>query len=300
MHVAATLRLTEHIEAGATSIDELAAKAGCDPHMLHAMLTHLVGRGVFTSPAPRQFAVNDVARALDNPFLNLDGIGGRVAGAWPTLLTLVRTGSSGYSEVFGVPFWEDLAAHPSLAASFDALMGHKGYSVPRPDIPMSAGWPAVRTVVDIGGGTGSMLASLLAAHPSLHGILVDQPATVARASFPADVRGRVELSGQSFFDPLPAGADVYLLRRVLNDWSDADKVAILRQCAEAVSPSGVILICGGVSPDGAPPKLTIDMVLTGGRTICLPDFERLAGLAGLGIVATVKRQDGYFVECARR
>lgn len=299
MHVAVTLRLAEHIEAGATSIDELAAKAGCDTHMLHAMLIHLVGKGVFTSPAPGQFAVNDAARILDNPFLSLDGVGGRIAGAWSTLLTLVRTGSSGYSEVFGMPFWEDLAAHPLLAASFDALMGHSGYAVPRPDIPLSAGWSGIHTVVDVGGGTGSMLAALLGAHPSLHGILVDQPATVARASFPADVRGRVKLCRQSFFDPLPAGADVYLLRRVLNDWADAEKVAILRRCAEAAaSSSGVILICGGVSPDGAPPQLTIDMVLTGGRTISLPEFRRLAGQAGLGVVATMQRQDGYFVECA--
>jgi 2,7-dihydroxy-5-methyl-1-naphthoate 7-O-methyltransferase len=300
VHVAATLRLAEHLAAGPASVDELAARAGCDPHMLHAMLTHLVGRGVFTSPAPGRFAVNDAARALDNPFLSLDGVGGRVAVAWSTLLTLVRTGASGYSEVFGVPFWADLAAHQDLAASFDALMGHQGYRVSHPDIPLSAGWPAVRTVVDVGGGTGSMLASLLAAHPALRGILVDQTATVARASFPADVRGRVELSGQSFFDPLPAGAEVYLLRRVLNDWSDAGKVAILRRCRQAVAPSGAILICGGVSADGAVPQLTIDMVLTGGRTIALRDFERLADQAGLCVVATAKRQDGFFVECARR
>lgn len=300
VYVAATLRLAEHIEAGATSIDELAARAGCDTHMLHAMLSHLVGKGVFTSPAPGQFAVNDAALALDNPFLTLDGIGGRMAGAWSTLLTLVRTGSSGYSALFGIPFWEDLAAHPSLASSFDAYMGHSGHGVPRPDIPLSSGWSGVRTVVDVGGGTGSMLSALLAAHPRLRGILVDQPETVARASFPADVRGRVEMRGQSFFDALPAGADVYLLRRVLNDWLDADKVAILRRCAEAASSSGVILIRGGVSPDGASPELTIDMVLTGGQTICLSRFRHLASLAGLDIVATVKRQDGYFVECACR
>jgi hypothetical protein len=213
---------------------------------------------------------------------------------------LVRTGSSGYSELFGIPFWEDLAAHPSLADSFDALMGHSGYSVPRPDVPLSSGWSGVRTVVDVGGGTGSMLAVLLGERPWLRGILVDQPATVARASFPADVRGRVELCGQSFFDELPVGADVYLLRRVLNDWPDAEKVSILRRCAEAVSASGAVLIHGGVSPDGAPPKLAIDMVLTGGRTICLSEFKGLAGRVGLGIVATVKREDGYFVECARR
>jgi hypothetical protein len=305
VHVAATLRLAEHIDDGAASIDELAAVAGCDTHVLHAMLNHLVSKGVFTSPAPGRFAVNETARQLSNPFLSLDGIGGRTAGAWSTLLTFVRTGSSGYSEVYGQPFWEDLAVHPLIAASFDTLMGPNGHGPSNPEIPLGkgageagGGWSGIRVVADVGGGTGSMLMALLGAHPELRGILVDQPGTIARAVFPAEIADRVELSGQSFFDPLPAGADVYLLRKVLNDWPSAQTVAILRRCAEAAAESaGRVLICGGVTPDDEPPMLEIDMVLTGGRSDTLSEFRKLAANAGLVIVATQQHQSGFWVEC---
>jgi 2,7-dihydroxy-5-methyl-1-naphthoate 7-O-methyltransferase len=301
VHVAATLGLVDHIDGGATGIEDLSAAAGCDTHMLHALLTHLVRKGVFTSPAPGQFAVNDAARQLDNPFLRLDGIGGRMAGAWSTLPTLVRTGSSGYSSAFGLPFWEDLAAHPAIGASFEALMGPNGHGVPDTNLPLTGGWEGVRTVVDVGGGTGSMLAALLRDRPGLRGVLVDLPGTVARASFPPEVAGRVTTSGQSFFDPLPPGADLYLLRKVLNDWPDAHKAGILRRCAQAAAgTAGAVLVCGGVAPDAEPPVMAIDMVLTGGRTIALSQFRGLAGSAGLSVVAASQAPGGYFVECRPR
>ena len=81
--------------------------------------------------------------------------------------------------LFGRPFWEDLAAHPRIAAEFDALMGPAGHGIPDFDIELSDGWESIRTVVDVGGGTGAMLASLLRRHPQAKGILVDLPGTVA-------------------------------------------------------------------------------------------------------------------------
>src|SRR5207245_3525887 len=110
------------------------------------------------------------------------GIGGRMAYAWGTLLTYVRTGAPAYHELFGLPFWEDLAAHPDIAASFDALMGPAGHGTPKPEFPITGGWESVRTVVDVGGGTGAMLAEILRARPEIHGTLVDLPGTVARSA----------------------------------------------------------------------------------------------------------------------
>ena len=159
-----------------------------------------------------------------------------MAHTWGTLLDYVRTGQPAYRQLFGRPFWEDLAAHPRIAAEFDALMGPAGHGIPGFDIELSDGWEHVRTVVDVGGGTGAMLASLLRRHPQAKGILVDLPGTVARAGEIIEtfgVAGRMTVQGQSFFDPLPAGADLYLLKSVLNDWPDEPTVAILRCCAEA-------------------------------------------------------------------
>src|SRR5882672_498400 len=114
--------------------------------------------------------------------LDLEGIGGRMAHAWGTLLTYVRTGTPGYQEIYGRPFWEDLDAHPDIAASFDALIGPVGHGRPTANFDLVDGWDAVATVVDVGGGTGGMLAEILRAHPHLRGTLVDLPRTVARSA----------------------------------------------------------------------------------------------------------------------
>ena len=241
LRVAATLRIPEHIAAGHASIADLAAAAGCDPDALHAVLGHLVSQGVFTEETPGRFACNQAAEQLASvPFLDLGGIGGRMAHTWGTLLDYVRTGQPAYEQVFGRPFWEDLDAHPAIGAEFDALMGPAGHGVPDYDVELSDGWDTVRTVVDVGGGTGAMLASLLRRHPRARGILVDLPGTVARAGELIESFGvaeRVTVEAQSFFDPLPAGADLYLLKSVLNDWPDEPTVAILRRCAEAARTS---------------------------------------------------------------
>ena len=312
LHVAATLRIPEHIAAGHADITDLAAAAGCDADALHAVLGHLVSKGVFAEESPGRFACNRAAEQLASvPFLDLNGIGGRMAHTWGTLLDYVRTGQPAYQQVFGRPFWEDLAAHPRIGAEFDALMGPAGHGVPDFDIELSDGWETVRTVVDVGGGTGAMLASLLRRHPHARGILVDLPGTVARAGEIIESFGvgdRMTAVGQSFFDPLPAGAELYLLKSVLNDWPDEPTVAILRRCAEAAeaavaagTANAAIAILGGVSADEAPRSLGIDMLVAGGKTSTLTQFTELARQAGLDVIAARTQSSGRFVvECRPR
>src|SRR3954468_20243735 len=131
LHVVATLRIADLIAAGTNNINDLAAAAGCDAAALHQVLDHLVTKGVFEESQPGRFTLNPVAQPLLDPaqrlMLDLDGIGGRFAHAWGTLLTYVRTGAPAYHERFGLPFWEDLEAHPDIAASFDALIGPAGH-----------------------------------------------------------------------------------------------------------------------------------------------------------------------------
>lgn len=305
VHVAATLRIADHIAAGITDIYELAAAAGCDADALHSLLGHLVSKGVFEEPMPGRFALNETAQGLLDPGrrlgLDLDGIGGRFAHAWGTLLSFVRTGQSAYHEVFGLPFWDDLAAHPDIAASFDALIGPAGHGMPNPEFDITGGWDAVRTVVDVGGGTGAMLAALLRAHPHLRGTLVDRLGTVERSAEifrAAGVADRVSVARQSFFDPLPAGADLYLLKGVLNDWPDREAEAIVRRCAEAARPVGRVVVLGGVTEEDAPRSLIIEMVLLGGRYRTVTEFRALTQAAGLAGIAAGAQPSGHFVvEC---
>jgi SAM-dependent methyltransferase len=307
VHVAATLRIAHHIDAGITRIDALAEASGADADFLHRILRHLVAKGLFEEHVPGSFALNQPARDLLDPAVllgfDLDSFGGRMAHAWNGLLPTVRTGKPAYREIFGRPFWDDLDAHPEIAARFDELMGPAGHGPPDPDIRLAGGWDSVRTVVDVGGGTGALLAEILRARPTVHGTLVDRPATVARSREmfqAAGVADRVTLAAQSFFDPLPAGADLYLLKSVLSDWPDPEATLILRRCAEAARPSGRVVLLNGVSPDenGGPPPDVLMMVLVGGKGRTLSEFRTLARTAGLEVHAAGREPSRrYVVEC---
>ncbi len=305
IHVAATLRVADHIAAGYEQMDHLATVTGCDVYALHRMLTHLAQKGVFEEPEPGRFTLNDAARQLLDPItrlsLDLEDFGGRMAHAWGTLLPYVRTGEPAYHTVFGLPFWEDLDAHPEIRASFDAMMGPQGHGAPNPDFQITGGWESVRSVVDIGGGTGAMLAGILRARPWIRGTLVDSPRTVALADETFEAAGvadRAATVGQSFFDPLPAGADLYLLKKVINDWPDREATAILRRCAVASGPTGRVVVLGSITPDDAPRPLTIEMVLLGGKHRSVAEFRDLARGAGLELISAEQQPSGYFVvEC---
>ena len=305
IRVAATLRIADHIAEGIEQIDDLAAITNCDPYALHRVLTLLVNKGLFEEPVPGRFILNEAARGLLDPAqrigLDLNGIGGRLAYAWGTLPDYVRTGQAAYQQAFGLSFWEDLDSNPEIAASFDALIGPTGHDTPNPDFDLTGGWEAIRTVIDVGGGTGAMLAQILRKWPQIQGTLVDLPRTVALSAevfHEAGVSERATTLGQSFFDPLPPGADLYLLRGILNDWPDREALAILQRCAEAAQPNGRVVILKGMTTDDAPRELSIEMVLLGGKQRALSEMQAHARQAGLEVLAAGDQSSGYFVmEC---
>jgi 2,7-dihydroxy-5-methyl-1-naphthoate 7-O-methyltransferase len=303
VRVAATLRVADRMAEGTTEIGALAAACAADRDSLWRVLRRLAGRGVFEEPEPGHFALNEAARGfLEEPSrlgLGLDGFGGRMAHIWGTLLTAVRKGRPAYDEAFGRGFWEDLEAHPAMAADFDALMGPAGHGTPDPEVlPDPADWASIRTVVDVGGGTGALLAEVLRARPDVRGTLLDLPRTVARSGGifrAAGVADRAATVGQSFFDPLPAGADLYILKSVLDDWPDREATAILRRCAEAARPSGRVVVFTGAGPgEPAPPELLM-MVLVGGRGRTLEELRQMGGVAGLEMRAVGRQPSGRVV-----
>lgn len=305
LRVVVTLRIADQLASGPSAIDDLAAAAACDAESLRRVLRHLVAMGVFEEPTPGRFALNEAAELLRDPshrlYFDLDGFGGRMTHAWSTLPTVVRTGKAAYHELFGRPFWEDLNANPDVGASFDAFM-HESHTRPEPAILIDSDWDSVSTVVDVGGGKGGLLAEILRAHPMVAGTLIDLPATVARAAGvfeAAGVTDRVTAVGQSFFEPLPAGASLYVLSAILNDWPDPEAAAILFRCAAAARPAGRVVVLGGVSPDEVSvDDLWPEMVLVGGKNRSLAEFSELARGAGLGVRAADRLTDGRFcVEC---
>lgn len=306
IHVVATLQIADHIEAGHSDIASLAAAAGADRDSLYRVLRHLVSKGVFEEPERGRFALNETARGLLGESgrigFDLEGIGGRMAYAWGTLLSAVRTGKPAYHEVFGRGFWGDLEANPNVAASFDALMGVAGHGVPDPEIlPNPADWQSIRTVVDVGGGSGALLAEILRAHPEVRGTLVDLARPVAQSAEifkAAGVADRATAVAQSFFDPLPPGADLYIVKSVLGDWPDPEAAAILKRCAEAARPTGRVVVFNKSEPGKeASPELLM-MVLVGGRDRTFEEFRDMAQEAGLEVTATGQQPSGRgIVEC---
>jgi hypothetical protein len=196
--------------------------------------------------------------------------------------------------LFDRGFWDDLDANPRLAEEFDAIIGPAGHGTPDGDVPLTISWDAVGTVVDVGGGTGSMLAEVLKLHPASRGVLVDRPATVLRSAEifrEAGVEGRASVSGQSFFDVLPA-ADLYIVRGVLNDWPDEDCVAILKRCADGLRPGGRVVVIKGIAADHAPRDIMIEMILCGGKQRTAAEYEELAARSGLALVTAAKQPSG--------
>ncbi|MFC5034898.1 methyltransferase [Streptomyces sp. DSM 41987] len=295
LRAAATLRLADLIADGSGQIDELARRSEADPDALGRMLRHLVCHGVFTEPEPGHFAVNEIAELLRSRHpaelrrgLDLDGFGGTMDLAFVGLLHTVRTGEPAWETVFGAPFWPYLAANPRMGASFDANMSSSAAFVT--DEAGGYDWSAVRHVTDGGGGTGALLAELLETHPDLRATLVDLPATAERGREFLATRGltdRCEVVGQSFFDPLPAGSDVCVLRRVVHDWDDAQA-------------RGRVVVIEGHGTSGDDPAGFAEMdlrmlVFAGGRERSVDEYSALAAGSGLHVAGVRTTPLGHVV-----
>ncbi|MFH5212071.1 methyltransferase [Antrihabitans spumae] len=308
IRAAATLRLADLIADGADGIEELSGRSGTDPDALSRLLRHLVSQGVFVEKQAGRFGINDVAALLlsDHPagmkaMLDLDGFGGRMDVAFTGLLHTVRTGEPAWETVFGSPFWEYLADNENVASSFDAMMASGDDYIL--DAVGGYDWSEAAHVVDVGGGTGAFLAEVLQAAPTARGTVVDLPATAARAREFLAMRAledRCDVVGQSFFDPLPPGGDVYVVRRVVHDWSDVEATAILRRCAEAAGSAGRVVMIESRGIAGDDPAMFAEMnlrmmVLAGGRERSVDDYAALAAAAGLRVDTTRTTPLGHIV-----
>jgi 2,7-dihydroxy-5-methyl-1-naphthoate 7-O-methyltransferase len=278
--VAATLRLADHVEAGATRLEELAERAGANPDALGRLLRYLVARGVFAEEGGH-YANNDLSRLLVDEagwrsWLDLDAAPGVWAESWTRLLEGVRTGSPGRDE----GWYQEELGRRGRAASFDALMAAQV----RPNAQQIADqydWSAVTHVVDIGGGTGVMLRTLLAAHPHLRGTLFDLPQVVAAV----EREERLEIAaGNVFDDPLPHG-EAYVLSQLLHGWADEGAAQILSRCSKAGGDDVRILVVeGAISDRPSADEASFDLfmlTLSGGRQRTLDEFRRLAASVGL-------------------
>ncbi|MGI8870224.1 MAG: methyltransferase [Mycobacteriales bacterium] len=308
IRVAATLRLADLMADGPLGVDELAHRCATDPDA-HDLLRFLVSRGLFVEPRSGVFANNEAVAALltDHPsgmvsWLDLAGQG-RVALAFTGLLDSVRTGQPAFASVFGAPLWEYLSANPAVGAAFDASMADVEY---KSDAAASYDWGRARHVVDVGGGLGALLAEVLTAHAHLHATLVDLPGPVTRAREYLAARGvsdRCTCVAQSFFDPLPAAGDTYVLSGVLADFPDERAEAIVGGCVRAMGEHGRLVIIEHPAADERR-RTHMDLlmlVLLGGRDRTLAELAALAARAGCQVTTPRTTPLGQtIIECTHQ
>lgn len=296
IRVAATLGLADEIKRGVTSIDELAQKTNTAPDALLRLVHHLPVQRIFEELPGGQVGITELARPLlnDHPWrsrawFDIDGAASRADLSFTELLHCVRSGSSAYEKRFSCGFWQDLAADNRLSASFDALMSTQLVGRAS-EIVNAIDWTNTSHVVDVGGGDGTLLETILLSHPQIHGTLVDLPGPIASARkrfSSAPLATRIKLVPTSFFDSLPEHADLYLVCGVLSDWPDEQAIALLRQCAAAAGPRGRIVVVGGPYQQDNPEEATemdLRMLLYfGGRERNRDEIIAIAARSGLTV-----------------
>jgi hypothetical protein len=290
LRVAVTLGLPDRLRGDGAAVDQVAAELNLSPVTLELLLSHLATLGIIERPSTGYRTTDygatlcsDADNGLTN-FLHLDMAGGRAELAFVELLHSITTGDAAYPRRYGQDFWADLAEHPHFRESFDQQMTHR-FREQIPQIVAGYNWDRFSTIVDVGGGHGTLLAAILAAHPQIRGHLVDlEPtATEANRTFTAHhVDDRAHATAVSFFDPLPPGADAYLLCDILHDWDDEHAHQILSRCVEAAHPTGRVLVIEPVGGRRDNTEFDLAMlVIFGGRERRIDEFRTLASAHGL-------------------
>ena len=244
--IAADLDVAGALGNGPLPVAELARSSGVSEDALRRVLRALASEGVFAEVSPGVFRNTDtselLARGNQRAFAHLfGGVFHRASGE------LDASGSEAFSRTFGRDYWTWLAERPQERAMFDRAMA--GGAAGRAERLASVTWRGDETVVDVGGGNGSSLMSLLERVPTLHGIVFDLPETVRDESALGE---RIEFVAGSFFERVPPG-DVYVLSGILHDWNDERAAAILRAVRAAAPDDGRLLILDAVLAEGNEP-----------------------------------------------
>lgn len=296
--VAAELGLADLIGTGSRTSSDLAAETNTHEQSLRRLLRLLVAGGIATEPAPGRFALTDIGTQLraDSPgslknFARMFG-DPLFLTSWQGLEHTVSSGERAFDHTYGTGIYDHLAQHPETSALFNEAMSEESRHSAE-QLAVGYAFPDTGTLVDVGGGDGTLLAAVMRNRPGLRGIVFDSesgvaeaPATLAKAGL-AD---RCEASAGDFFESVPGDGDTYIIKSVFQDWGDEDSRAILRTCRAHMPPSATLLIVGTVLPEradtSAPVMFLTDvnmMVTTGGRERTESEFRAMLEETGFTV-----------------
>ena len=291
----AELGIADEIVAGSPqSVESLSKATGTHERSLYRILRFLASHEIFQEKGNREFDHTPLSRCLrgdaEGSFRPAAQMMHRIYPFWDGLHHAAITGEPGFNKVFGQPLFDYLGTHPDLAPIFDAAMpaihGHETTAMLE-----AYDFSAIQLLADIGGGNGSLIGAVLQRYPKLKGLLFELGHVLGRARESLKAYGvdnRCSVLEGNFFESVPSGADAYLFRHIIHDWTDEQSVQILNNCRKVIPNNGRLLIIEAVVPTGNEPSLAKDfdmvmLALPGGIERTEEEYRFLLEQAGFQI-----------------
>jgi hypothetical protein len=299
MHALAELGIPDYLDAP-RSAAEIAHATGTHAPSIYRLLRLTAGVGFVVEDADHRFSLTTLGMALRS---DAPGRGRSMARSlngpmgWGTLaetLHSVRTGEPALDKAFGQSLFEFLTARPSEGTLFNETM--IAFHGAEPTAVVSAyDFGGISTLIDVGGGTGHMLTTILRANPQLQGVLYDLPQVAVEARGLIAERGltdRCQVMEGNFFESVPTGGDAYMMSHIIHDWPEARCLTILDNCRQVMPPSGRLLLLEMVIPTGNEfhPSKLLDMCMltfTGGQERTEAEYASLLAQAGFRLTRIV-------------
>jgi hypothetical protein len=266
---------------------------------LRRVLRALASVGILAHDDQQRFSLTPMGELLrsDTPNslrdLVLNALAEERYRAWGGVMHTVKTGETAFDHVFGVGVWQYRAAHAEFGALFDKSIAT--FTAHVQAVIEAYPFGKFKTIVDVGGGNGSLMTAILHAHPSVRGVIVDLPRVAEQTKRRIAATGlseRCDVIGGDVFQELPTGADGYILSTVIHDWDDQYSIALLRSCRHAMTPSSRLVLIERVLLEGldnspaSRPVVMSDlnmMVMTGGHERTVTEYEALLQAAGFAL-----------------
>jgi hypothetical protein len=300
VYVAAKLGIADRLADGPQDLAALAAASSAHPRALYRLLRALASLGIFAETSDGRFSLTRLAETLrrDTPG-SLRDVALLYGDEWlwsayGRMAHSVQTGRSAFEHVHGQTFYDYLHNRPETAATFDRAM--TAFSAHEAAAILNAyDFSGASTLVDVGAGQGALMIAILRARPRTRAILFDQAGVVEHAravATDAGVSGRVTIAPGDFFESVPAGGDVYVLKSVLHNWEDPDSIAILKNCRAAMSNRSRLLVVERVVPEGnaASEAKLFDinmMVVPGGLERTTTEYRNILEASGFDLTRVI-------------
>ncbi len=302
------LRIPDMLADGPRSAPDLAEAAGVMTEPLRRAMRALVSVGVFVEVDGGRFAATPVSDCFRDQPGSLRGVALMLPAesyrAFADLMYSLKTGEPAFEHIYSMSRWEQLAQEPEKAALFNAAMQFGTEGV-RDAVASAYDFTGLLSVVDVGGGRGTLIAGLLKANPGLRGTVFDLEAGLAETEAYLKTEGvhdRCSVKRGSFFDHVPSGHDAYVLKNIIHDWSDEKAALILANCRKAMGPERRLILIEWIVParseDSAVARQLFMadmqmMVMLGGRERTLDEFRALLEGAGFQLTRVIPTESAF-------